>query len=465
MKKSFSFWKNSNSRARGKNADMFCILRLAQVSLVCLVIVMGWALNAAAHRRGGLALVRPSPPPVTQVVPPEEVKTSGPMSLTPDAYWKRLIAQEQAGELGEAWKTGLALVNLFPQATQRGPALLKLADLAKRQGKTEEALELYGLAASLTSGTPEAAQASLGASALEFSRDLHHGDPVQTLRRFVEKVSALPSGCSSEILPKALTTGWQAVARKVRATTPLPLPVVEEILALWDLQPQGVRPPEAARLVADILKENGLWEEAQTLLAQGDDCTGDHSRKLLQGRCQGLSWPFKAGPGVSHPLNPVPGGEEMQKSLLSAWPARRRAAAESSIPSSEGFIDWLLPQRANAAWLEGKVPGRAQDLLHPWPAPLAELLPSEMARCSLADGHFLKPVQINHLMADKPTGKDLGPFDQDRLGVRYLHDGHSDSAQATFQELSQQKDPFWRRLAQVRLADLELSRLKAESFP
>jgi len=68
-------------------------------------------------------------------------------------------------------------------------------------------------------------------------------------------------------------------------------------------------------------------------------------------------------------------------------------------------------------------------------------------------------------MADKPAGKDPGPFDQDRLGVRHLRDGHSDSAQATFQELSQQKDPFWRRLAQVRLADLELSRLQAESFP
>ncbi len=59
----------------------------------------------------------------------------------------------------------------------------------------------------------------------------------------------------------------------------------------------------------------------------------------------------------------------------------------------------------------------------------------------------------------------MGPFYQDRLGLSHLNDGQPDAAQATFQELAQHHDPFWQRLAQIRLADLELSRLQAEPSP
>ena len=100
-------------------------------TLGCLVICTGLALDAAAHRRVGLPLRRPTSPPATQPPPKPAPKTSGPLSLKPEAYWKRLKAQEKAGELSAARETGWALVNLFPQAPQRQAALLTLANLAK----------------------------------------------------------------------------------------------------------------------------------------------------------------------------------------------------------------------------------------------------------------------------------------------------------------------------------------------
>jgi len=49
--------------------------------------------------------------------------------------------------------------------------------------------------------------------------------------------------------------------------------------------------------------------------------------------------------------------------------------------------------------------------------------------------------------------------------LSHLKSGKTDAAQKTFQELAQHNDLFWRRLAQVRLTDLELSRLQAEPSP
>jgi tetratricopeptide (TPR) repeat protein len=209
---------------------MPCLNRRA-LMILTLVIVMGWATNAAAHRRGGLPLLHPVPPPAAQTQTPEQ-GTPGPLSLKPEAYWQRLKAQEQGGDVQEAMKTGLALANIFPRSPQRGAALLKLGELAQGQGKTEDALEFFGLVISLTPGSPEASQACLAANALELARDLRQGNPVQSLRHFLGKTSRLSPGYSPELFQEALKTGWQAVAHKVRTTSPLPLSLVEEILAL-----------------------------------------------------------------------------------------------------------------------------------------------------------------------------------------------------------------------------------------
>jgi tetratricopeptide (TPR) repeat protein len=234
--------------------------------------------------------------------------------LKPDLYWQKLISQEQAGELVEAWKTGLALVNLFPRAPQQGAALFKLAEMAKEQGEIEQALELYGLAASLSPGTSEAAQACLAASVLEFSQDLSRNDPVQALRYFLEKVAVLPGGYSSETLQKALKTGWQAVTHKVQASPPPPLTLVEEILALWDLQPPGLGPPEAAHLLGNLLKKHGLLEEAQALLARKGHKKKDNRQSTLKGSCLELARHSRGWPEIADTL-PQVSGEGEQKFL------------------------------------------------------------------------------------------------------------------------------------------------------
>jgi tetratricopeptide (TPR) repeat protein len=431
-----------------------------------LVIVMGWASNAGAHRRGGLPLVHPVPPPAPQAQAqvPEE-GTSGSLSLQPDMYWQRLIAQEQAGDLQEARRTGLALANIFPRSPQQGAALLKLGELAQGQGKTEEALEFFGLVVSLHPGTKEASQACLAASTLELARDLHQGNPVQSLRQFLGKTSHLPPGYSPESLQEALKSGWQAVTRQVRATSPLPLPLVEEILELWDLQPQGFGPPEAARLLANLLKKNGLLEEARVLLAKAGDKNKNNQEDLLKSYSLQHSWLSGGCAGFAGILKRIPPREEEQQFLSQAWQPRWQAEVEPAGIPGEAFLTWFLPRPANAAWLEGQIPALEKQLLHPWPPALPDRPQTDLARCSLPESSLPRSVQSLHPLAGQPLKGDQGPFTQYCLGVNSLQEGHSDEAQVAFQELAQNHDPFWQSLARVRLADLELSRLQAEPAP
>jgi tetratricopeptide (TPR) repeat protein len=439
--------------------------RRALLILACLAVLMGWAGSAVAHRRQGPSLIQPLESPAAQSPCPEAEATSGPLPLQPDAYLKRVLALERAGDYQEAVKIGLALVNLFPQAPQRGPALLRLAELAREQGKTAEALELLRLVAAMAPGTPEASQAGLAAGALELSRDLPQGNPVQALRRFLERVSGLPAGYSPDALQEALGTGWQAVARTVQATAPPQLPMLEEILALWDLQPQGMGPPEAAHLLADLLKKNGLVEEAQALLARAPDNFKGNRPKML--KTYGAEQPGLStnSPGFTGTSSLGPDVAEEDKFLRPSWLPRCQAGVEPSANPSEALMAWFLPRKANAAWMEGQVPGLGPSLLYSRPASFPDRPRTDLGRCASPEAGFSRSTPPGRTVPDLPRPGDLGPFYQDRLGLNHLIEGQPDAAQATFQELAQHHDPFWQCLARVRLADLELSRLQAEPAP
>jgi len=436
---------------------------LTPVVLICLLVFMVWVEKAPAHRREGLPLVRGVPPPASANPTPQVEKSSGPSSLEPDSYWQRLLAQEKAGELEEARDTGMALVNLFPQASQRGAALLKLAELARGKGETAQALELYGLVECLVPGTPEAAQACLAARALELSQAVSQGDPLQALRCFLEKVATLPPGYAPGTLQEALKSGWQAVCQKIRADAPPPLSLVEEILALWDLQPPGVGPPEAACLLADLLKEYGLLEEAQTLLTQEGKKIREDRRSKLQKQGLEVSWLSQSWPGIAPFLQQVTQGDEQQKFLLRSWLARWQAGIKSSAMLDEIRLAWFLPQKAKV-WWEGQLPALEHSLNNPV-TPLADRFQAELAQRYWAQSHFSSTAQMHQLMANNSLRADLSPFYRDRLGLSHLESGETDAAQKTFQDLAQHNDPFWQRLGQVRLADLELSRLQAEPSP
>jgi hypothetical protein len=151
--------------------------------------------------------------------------------------------------------------------------------------------------------------------------------------------------------------------------------------------------------------------------------------------------------------------------LLRAWLARWQAGVDSSTSTVGDFLAWFLPKKANAAWRDLQIKTLKQTRQHPGAAPFVDRLQAELARRYWAESHFLRTAQINQLMAAKPCGRDLSPFHQDRLGLSHLKEGQPDAAQTTFQQLAQQNDPFWRRLARVRLADLELSRFQSEPSP
>ena len=253
--------------------------------LICLAGLMAitvWAGNAAAHRRESLLLSPPGPPAADKPPAPSAETFSGSLILQPESYWKKFMARFEAGDYQESLTMAMSLVNLFPQAPQGEAALLKLAELAQKQGKTAEACHLFRLITALAPGTPVASQASYAASALELAHDLRTGSAVLALRQFLTKITGLSPGSAPEVLRDALEKGWQAVAQEVQATEPLPLSQVEEVLALWDLQPPGLRPPEAARLLADILRKNGLGDEAQTLLAGAGEGGGITSRNMAK---------------------------------------------------------------------------------------------------------------------------------------------------------------------------------------
>lgn len=443
---------------------MLARCRHVPVVLICLMFFMSWAENATAHRRGGLPLVRPVPSPAASNPSPPVEKTSAPLSLQPDVYWQRLLTQKQAGEFEEARKTGLALVNLFPQAPQRGAALLKVAELAAARGESAQALELYGLTVCLVPGTPEAAQACLQAAVLELTRDLSRGEPLPAMRHFLERVTALPSGYAPETLQEALKTGWQAVCQQARAADPPPLTLVEEILTLWDLQPQGVAPPEAARLLADLLQEYGLLAEAQTLLAQQGKKTEADRRSRLQVPGLELVRMSQGWPGIAKFLPQFRAGEEHQKFLLRSWLTRWRAGVKSSALPFEALSAWFMPSFSTVCQKEQLMalePSLYQGCAPPWD----QRLQAGLALTFWAEAQFSPAAQVYQPLGDQSLRVTSDPFYQDRLGLAHLKNGENDAAQQNFQNLAQHDDPFWRRLGRVRLTDLELSRLQTEASP
>jgi hypothetical protein len=355
-------------------------------------------------------------------------------------------------------------VNLFPQAPQRGAALLKLAALALGRGDRDQALELYSLTISLVPGTPEAAQAGLQAAVLELSRDVSQGDSLPALQRFLEHVSALPPGYAPETLDKALKTGWHAVCQQARAADPPPLTLVEAILTLWDLQPQGMGPPEAAQFLADLLKEYGLFEEAQTLLTQKIKKTESDRHSGLQVPGLELAYLSRGWPGLADFSNLLPAGEEQQKILLRSWLTRWRAGVKSSALPFEALPTWLTPPLSTACW-EQPLQTLEHSLAPEGDTPWARRLQAGLTLTFWAEAQLSPTGQLFPFLAEQSLRAASSPFYQDRLGLTHLKNGETDAAQQTFQDLAQHNDPFWQRLARVRLTDLELTRLQAEASP
>jgi hypothetical protein len=128
-------------------------------------------------------------------------------------------------------------------------------------------------------------------------------------------------------------------------------------------------------------------------------------------------------------------------------------------------LAWFLPQQAHAGASGKQVPALEQALRHSWPAPLAERLQGELAQHYWSRGDFPQAARVYQVMVEKSAIPGITPFYRDRLGLSRWREGQTDAAQAAFQVLEQEGDPFWQHLARVRLADLEVARLQTASSP
>uniref|UniRef100_A0A7C5ELF1 Tetratricopeptide repeat protein n=1 Tax=Desulfobacca acetoxidans TaxID=60893 RepID=A0A7C5ELF1_9BACT len=442
----------------------------ACLTLLALVLTLMWPGEGQAHRRGGLALSRPGPAPMPAASSLGVETLSSPLALTPEAYLQRLTALEKAGRLPEAWEVGLGLLNLFPQASQRQVALRLLADIARKRGEPETALEIWSLAAIWPAVTREASRPQVEKLCLELDLGIKTGEPLLAMRRFLENLKAGAQEVMSDRVRHSLKTGWEAVGRQVRATSPPPLELVEEVLRIWEMQPQGYVLPEAALLLADILKEHQLLEAARAILSKVEQTSPQVQESRLRVYSLELAWLSRGWVGLADTLRFGVKGDEDRKALVASWLASRlhqsqaSAGAESASPG-EALLAWFLPQPARAAWLAGQSSALTLALQHPWPFPVTGPFYAELARRFWAEGDFPGAAKVYQTLAKEAASEELALFYQDRLGLSQWKGGQPEAAHTTFSGLAQQNDPFWQCLGQVRLADLELARWQSEVSP
>lgn len=428
------------------------ILRFLLFGVACLcgaglVVGVFGVSPAEGHRRS--SLVFPASPPA---VGEKSGGKKGPLASgegQPDQLWGQFLVLEKSGDLLGAYRIAWKLVNLFPEAPQRGPVLLRLANLLEREGKLAEAVEVYGLAAVLSAGSPTAAEARVAARALLFLKTLPQEDPFTALERLVGEVSG-PSACASPppVLKQALAAGWQAALAKLEAETDPPLAHLDNILRLWELQPPGLRAPGTASRLAELLRRHGLWETARTLVQSGGESgESDPVRPHLSDpQVSSFSWGL-SGLFGSRSLAPwacVPGLDRFSPAFSHVGPCFPRRAFPFSHPVP-GPIS-LRPQGGG------------------WRSPWGSLgPPSVPGALRIPTGHG----SPGGTEPDPPAvpAAELEPFQRERQAMAHLRQGQTEEAEAAFFELSRSGDPFWQRLGRVRLAEVALTRMAAGSSP
>jgi len=218
----------------------------------------------------------------------------------------------------------------------------------------------------------------------------------------------------------------------------------------------------------DLLKGHHLLEEAQALLVKVERPQPGAGEGKLKVHSREPAWLSRGWPGLHETRYLWPLGEEEQKSLSGSWLAGRLARgsalpADGTATPGEALLAWFLPQPARAAWWEGQEP--ALDWGHPRPFPPAGYFQTDLAGRFRPEITFSRATQGYQALRIDAAPQELTPFHQDRQGLSRFKGGQPDAAQAAFHGLAQHSDPFWQRLGQVRLADLELFRLQAEPSP
>jgi tetratricopeptide (TPR) repeat protein len=393
----------------------------------------------------------------------------------PRTYLSRAREQENGGDISGCLLSLAKFINVYPQNPERAAALQKMAQLAQTQGQQNKALEIYALTASLYPGSQAAAEARWQMHNLDFFQNLRERDPLASFKDYLLRVKSLAPGVTAEKFREPLRQGWLAVEGVLRRTSPCPVHLLEEALALWELHPEGTQIPEAALVIGELLQENGLYTEARSCLQRAREQGSPEIRAralvgLLEGAWASRDLPEFAGAWMHWRQNR---GEiaPALKSRLDKLPLPEALFAEATEPGQEKKAE----EDAVAAlldWWSGKSPdpSRQADLLRclehflrrPLPPAVKERLLLQLAQLQWSQGHFPQAARIyQQLLAANAKGENSA-FYQDRLALSQLQGRRPEAALEIYRGLSQEGDNFWQLVSRTRLADVELGRLQME---
>lgn len=393
----------------------------------------------------------------------------------PQTLLSRARELETGGDTSGCLETLAKFVNVHSRHPERAATLQRMALLAQDRGQADKALQIYALTAFLYPGSRAAAESRWQINNLEFFQNLRERDPLASFKDYLQIVNSQPPGVAPAKLREPLRQGWQAVERVLERTSPCPLPLVEETLALWELHPEGTQPPEAALILGELLLEKGLFGEARNYLQKAWEhgSPGVRTRALV-GLLEG-AW-------NSRDLG----------DFAAAWTLWRRHQGEvtadlkarlDKLPLPEALFskapgtgqDQKPEEDALAAllyWWSGRVPdsSRQADLLlclphflsRPLPPVVKKRLLLQLAQLQWSQGHYPQAAQIYQQLLTADAKSENTAFYHDRLALSQLQGRQPEAALQIFRGLSHEGDNFWQLLSRTRLADVELGRLQAE---
>ncbi|MFZ5451897.1 MAG: tetratricopeptide repeat protein [Thermodesulfobacteriota bacterium] len=392
--------------------------------------------------------------------------------------------QETAGEINDCVQTLAKFVNVYPRHPERAASLLKMAQLSRHGGQEGKAQEIYALTASLYPGTGAGAEARWQGQTLEFYQNLKERDAVAAFKDYLQKLQAMPSKVAPEKIKEPLGRGWGAVGRVLQRSSPCPVRLVEEALALWELHPEGTQPPEAALILGELLQEKGLFSEARSFLQQArEQGTPAVRTRALLGLMEGAwaakdlpefvaaatLWRRQHGkitPDLKTRLDKLPLPEE----LLAAAPKAEEKGdeEEEGIPEEDSLAalaDCWSGKSLDAARQGDLLRSLVHFLKRPLPPAMKERLLLQLAQLQWSQGHYPQAAKIyQQLLAAGAQGENSA-FYQDRLALSQLKGQQRETALQIYRGLSQGGDNFWELVSRTRLADVELGRLQTEPLP
>ena len=426
-------------------------------------------------KKAGKKDKKAAPEPGQAAAPEPAVTPKETAAEPPETFLSRAREQEGAGDISGSLATLSKFINIYPRHPERAGALLRMGQLLRDHRPPHQARPIYSLAASLYPDSQVAAEARWQVLTLEFYQDLREGEPLAGFRGYLQKLSSWPGGVTADQLREPIKKGWQEVGRAIQGRTPCPVNLVEGALVLWELHPEGTRPPEAALLLGELLQENGLYGEARSYLLLARDQGPPQVRAqalvgLLEGAWSTKNLPDFAGawmlwrqnreetsPALKTRLEKLPLPEGFFSEA--AGPGTGKTPEEDALAA---LFDWWSGKTPDASRQAGLLRCLEHFLLSPLPRALKERLQLQLAQLQWSQGNFPHAARIyKELLAANAKGENAA-FYRDRLALAQIKGRHPDAALEIFQGLSQEGDNFWQLLSRTRLADVELRRLQTE---